>query len=177
VTITAAQGEATGEEATQDVFVERLLPLVPTAHRLAYGMLHDVHEAEDAVQEAIFKAWRAFGRLRTDSNVGAWFLKIVANQCRQQRRSRWWTVLRQAEPPDAAAADPGMSMEDADELRRALARLPHDQRLAVVLRYYLDLPFEEVGRVLGVSTQAAKSRVHRVLGRLRLELEEVLDDA
>ncbi len=175
MTITAAQDEAAGEEAVQDVFVERLRPLLPTAHRLAYGMLHDVHEAEDAVQEAIFKAWRAFGRMRTE-NVRAWFLKIVANQCRQQRRSRWWTVLRQAEPPVGAAADSGMPMEDANELRRALAGLPHDQRLAVVLRYYLDLPFEEVGRVLGVSTQAAKSRVHRVLGRLRLELEEVLHD-
>jgi RNA polymerase sigma-70 factor (ECF subfamily) len=167
----------TGEEAVSDVIVERLRPLLPTAYRLAYGILHDAQEAEDAVQEAIFKAWRAADRLHRDSNVRPWFLKIVANQCRQQRRNRWWAVLRQAEPPDVVAAGHGLPMEDADELRRALARLPHDQRLAVVLRYYLDLPYEEVGRVLGVSVPAAKSRVHRVLGRLRLDLEEVLDDA
>ena len=56
-------------------------------------------------------------------------------------------------------------------------RLPDDMRLAIVMRYYLDLPFDEVGSVLGVSGPAAKARVHRALVRLRVEIPEVSADA
>jgi RNA polymerase sigma-70 factor, ECF subfamily len=167
--------EAEDGDARRDCFVELLSPLLPRAHRLAYGLLRDRGEAEDAVQEAIFKAWRAFGRLRPDSAVEAWFLTIVSNQCRQQRRNRWWAVLKRAEMPGLASRDHATSSDDSADLRRALARLPHDQRLVLVLRYYLDLPLEEVGRVLGISEKAAKARVHRALARLRPEVGEVLD--
>jgi RNA polymerase sigma-70 factor (ECF subfamily) len=174
VTITSSPDAALERASAETAFFDLLRPLLPTAHRLAYGMLHDAHEAEDAVQEAILNAWRASGRLRADANVRAWFLKIVANQCRQHRRSRWWSVL-QADVPERVEPGSGVAAEDADELRGALARLPHDQRLAVVLHYYLDLPFAEVGRVLGISGQAARSRAHRAIVRLRLDYEEVGD--
>ena len=101
-----------------------------------------------------------------------WLLAIVANECRAVRRSRWWsvvswpgsTVVREAEADDGAA------------LRRAIKSLPHDQRLAIVLRYYLDLPFDEVGDVLRISTKAAKSRTYRALQRLRFDPEVIGDD-
>jgi RNA polymerase sigma factor (sigma-70 family) len=175
MTITISSSVGLDGRAAEHVFVDRLRPLLPLAHRLAHGMLHDPHEAEDAVQEAILNAWRAFGQLRSDSNARAWFLKIVANQCRQRRRNRWWSVLRQADLPDEVDPGPGVALEDADELRRSLARLPHDQRLVVMLHFYLDLPFDEVGRVLGITGQAARSRAHRAIRRLRLDFEEVID--
>ena len=167
----AAQWVGPGEE-----FVGRLLPLLPLAHRLAYGMLSDPDDAEDAVQEASLKAWRAFGQLRPDSDVKPWFLTIVANQCRSQRRNRWRSVVRRADLPVVVSDDPTAGSGDALELRRALGRLSHQQRLLLVLRYYLDLSFEEVGRTVGCSSKAAKSRVHRALVRLRIEVGEVLDD-
>jgi DNA-directed RNA polymerase specialized sigma24 family protein len=55
--------------------------------------------------------------------------------------------------------------------------LPADMKLAIVLRYYLDLEFDELGRVLGVSDKAAKARVHRALVRLRVDAGEMLNDA
>jgi RNA polymerase sigma-70 factor (ECF subfamily) len=128
------------------------------------------------VQEATFKAWRAYGRLREGSNARAWFLTIVANECKQRRRNRWWSILRSASPPEVEGA-PQATSESALDLRQALSRLPADMKLAIVLRYYLDLPFEEVGRVLKVSDKAARARVHRALARLRVEIPEVLEDA
>ena len=71
---------------------------------------------------------------------------------------------------DSAAAGLG---EDAIDLRSALNRLPSEMKLALVLRYYLDLPFAEVGRVLHVSEKAAKARVHRALARLRIDVPEI----
>jgi RNA polymerase sigma factor (sigma-70 family) len=69
------------------------------------------------------------------------------------------------EPPEA----PGRSVDIAAalDLRRALRRLGHDERLVVVLRYYLDMPFEEIATTLGISTKAARNRVERAVRRLR----------
>lgn len=163
-------------EANQDrPFADLVAPLVPAAQRLAYGMLQNAHDSEDAVQEATFKAWRAFPRLREHSNIRAWFLTIVANECRQRRRNRWWSILKLGAPVVEEPSHSG-SDEDAMDLRRALNRLPADMKLAVVLRYYLDLPFDEVGRVFGVNSNAARARVHRALVRLRVEVPEMLSD-
>ena len=170
-----ALGAVAGAEGDQ-AFADLVGPLVPSAQRLAFGMLQNPHECEDAVQEATFKAWRALPRLRDESNLRAWFLKIVANECRQRRRNRWWSVVkfgsRDDEPQPVAGDD-----EAVLDLRRAVSRLPVEMRLAIVLRYYMDLPFDEVGRVLGVSGPAAKARVHRALVKLRVEVPEVTEHA
>lgn len=160
----------------QGAFVLLVEPLLPGAYRLAVGMLQSDSEAEDAVQEAVFKAWKHFARFRRDADLKPWLFTIVANECRQQRRSRWWNVLKGSDhlegqvdrnrPFDLAAAD----------LRLALYRLPHDQRLVLVLRYYLDLSFSEVAQTLGISAKAAKSRTYRALDRLRLSPEVLPDE-
>ena len=75
-------------------FADLLRPEYRTALRLACGLLQDVDEAEDAVQEAAFTAWRRIGNLREGSSLRPWFLGIVANQCRSVKRSRWWSVTK-----------------------------------------------------------------------------------
>ena len=95
---------------------------------------------------------------------------------RQLRRNRWWSVLKRSELPERVG-ETSPSRDAATDLRMALGRLPHRHRLVLVLRYYVDLPFDEIGRTLGISTVAAKARVHRALGRLRAEVPEDLNDA
>src|ERR1700730_7021511 len=150
-------------------FLDLLLPLLPASQRLAHAMLQNAHDAEDAVQEATFKAWRAGSRFRGGSELRPWFLTIVANECRQRRRNRWWSVSKMADLPEIVSPGPEAD-GDAAELRSALGRLPASMRLTLVLRYYLDLPFEEIGRMLSCSPQAAKSRTHRALAKLRVEV-------
>jgi len=145
-------------------FAELLRPEYRTAFRLAHGLLQDVDEAEDVVQEAAFAAWRRIGNLREGSTLRPWFLGIVANQCRSVKRSRWWSVAK-AEPPDAEA--PSTDIAASIDLRRALRRLRHDERLVLVLRYYLDMPFEEIATTLGITPKAARTRVERAVHRLR----------
>lgn len=146
-------------------FALLLDPLWEPAYRLAYTMLRDRQNAEDAVQESALKAWRAANRLREDtSELRPWFLTIVANQCRSMRRNRWWTISRVAEP-QRTGASPAIS-DDQLDLRRALANLNARDREVLALRYYLDLQVDEVARILGISVAAAKSRLHRALRAL-----------
>ena len=158
-----------------DSFAVLIDPLLPPAFRLAAVMLSDRMAAEDAVQEAAVKAWRKVGQLRGDeSSLRPWFLSIVANECRMTRRRRWWSVVKMADVEAQRRTD-DLSPEASSDLRRAVGRLSLDERLPLVLYFYLDLPLDEVARTLHVSPAAAKSRIYRAAKRLRadLTLEEV----
>ena len=96
-------------------------PLIPAAQRLAYAMLQNADDCEDAVQEATFKAWLAWPRLREGSDLRAWFLTIVANEWRQRRRNRWWSIVKLAAPV-TEAPPPAELDEAALDLRKTLGR-------------------------------------------------------
>jgi RNA polymerase sigma factor (sigma-70 family) len=154
-------------------FAVLIEPLLDPAYRLAAVMLADRSSAEDAVQEASIKAWRKLRQLRGDSkSLRPWFLSIVANECRMARRQRWRSVLKLADIPSSA---PGREQIPTSDLHGALLKLSPDERLPLVLHFYLDLPIDEVARALHVSPAAAKSRIYRAAKRLRsdLTLEEV----
>jgi RNA polymerase sigma-70 factor (ECF subfamily) len=156
-----------------DSFAALIEPLLDPAYRLAAVMLADRSSAEDAVQEASIKAWRKLRQLRGDlKSLRPWFLSIVANECRMARRQRWWSVLKLAEIP-TSESDPEAG--GGSDLHRALLKLSPEERLPLVLHFYLDLPLGEVASAMRVSPAAAKSRIYRAAKRLRsdLTLEEV----
>src|SRR5690348_9902043 len=147
----------TSERAREADFDTLVGPHLEAGYRTALAILRDPDEARDAVQEASFKAWRRLGQLRDGGSSRGWFLAIVANQCRSTRRGRWWSVLRVPEVQGGSAEfDAGRT-----DLGRALARLRPDDRLPLFLHFYLDMPLEEVGAVLGLSAAGAKTRVYR----------------
>ena len=171
--IGAVAGDATREAfpASPDAFSAQLESVLDAAYRLATVMLRDRSAAEDAVQEAALKAWRKHEQLHGGAEgFRAWFLSIVANECRMARRTRWWHVVRFADPPEQAAPVDEMAVTSSD-LRDAVLRLDPGDRAALFCFFYLDLPMEEVARVLGVSPSAARSRVYRAARRLKPELE------
>ena len=141
------------------------MPLLLPAYRLAVAMVADPTLAEDLVQDAALRAWGRRSTRRPGSELRPWFLAIVANRCRDARRSRWRQVLPMAAIPEPSAPDGNAGINI--DLCRALKRLPLKGRLAVVLRFYLDLPYEEVAAVLGCSVNAAKLRVSRSAAALR----------
>jgi RNA polymerase sigma-70 factor (ECF subfamily) len=142
-------------------------PHLDAGYRTALAILQNPDEAHDAVQESALKAWRKLHQLREGSPARPWFLAIVANHCRSERRKHWWSVVR---VPELARADQEFQTDNVD-IDRALATLPRDDRLALFLYFYLDLPLEEVGAVLGVSPGGAKTRVYRAAKKLRPGLE------
>jgi RNA polymerase sigma factor (sigma-70 family) len=148
-------------------------PLIDPAFRLAYGMLHDRQAAEDAVQEGAVRAWRKLNHLRPGTEMRPWFLAIVANQCRNIARGRWWSVLR----IDLSLGLPGADFEDAfvrgADVRAALRRLSPEHREVLVLHYYLDLPLDEVAAIAGIPIGTAKSRINRGVAAMRPFFEQM----
>jgi RNA polymerase sigma-70 factor, ECF subfamily len=147
-------------------------PLIEPGYRLAFGMLHDREAAEDAVQEATFKAWMRLENVRPGWSMRPWYFAIVANQCRSLRRTRWWSVLKVATPWKAISSPEDQVVRGAD-VRRALRSLPTDRLEVLILHYYLDLSLEEVAAVVGAPIGTVKSRMHRALEQLRPQVDRV----
>jgi RNA polymerase sigma-70 factor (ECF subfamily) len=154
-----------GDEAA---FTTLLRPLLEPAYRLAAGMLQDRQLAEDAVQEAAVKAWRKIHQLREGTEMRPWFLGIVANECRTTRRGRWWGVLK-TETERRGAEAPDEQVVRGVDLRNALKRLGPEQRLVVVLYFYLDLPLQEIATITSTSFSGVRGRLYRGIRELRAD--------
>jgi RNA polymerase sigma-70 factor, ECF subfamily len=134
-------------------------------HRLyaiARRILRDGYAAEDAVQDALVRAWRDLRALRDPDRFDAWLHRLLVNACLDhvQRRKR-----RSVEVP-GLDLDPGTvddrlgQLIDRDELERAFLQLPVGQRAALVLTYYVGLSAPEVGAILGIPAGTVASRLH-----------------
>ena len=155
------------------------------AFRTAYVIARLAPDAEEAAQDAFVKAYRALGRFRSGAPFRPWLLRIVANEARNRRRAggrEQRLALRAAAegPSGDAAPSPEAAVlrgEGRAALLAAVERLPEEQRLAVVCRYFLDLSEEETAVTLGCRRGTVKSRLARGLERLRVEMEGERADA
>ena len=128
-------------------------------------------EAADAVQDAVVSALRAAASYRGDARVGTWLHRIVVNACLDRLRRR--AVRPTGELPLSEPAAPGDALADRDtalDVRAALAELPLEQRLAIVLVDLSGLPVEEAAAVLDVPVGTVKSRCSRGRARLAISL-------
>ena len=145
------------------------------AMRTAWLVTRNAAEAEDAVQEAFVKAYRALRRFREGAAFRPWLLAIVANEARNRRRSvaradRLTLRVAEVRPSGDAAPSPEAAAllgEERTLLVEALNTLRDEDRLVVGYRYLLGLSEAETAEALGVPKGTVKSRLARSLGRLR----------
>ena len=145
------------------------------AFRIAYLVVGNAAEAEDAAQDAFVKAYRALHRFRSGEPLRPWLLKIVANEARNRRRAstrRDALTLRATAESSSGEAAPSpeaalLASEQRKALLTAVEALPDPQRLVIACRYFLDLSEEETAEVLGIRRGTVKSRTARALDRLR----------
>ena len=147
-------------------------------------LVRDRDLAEDLTQDVFVRAYRAFGRLRPDSNHRAWLFKIATNcaytALRRGRRQAGRAVPLDDETRQIPAADPSpetwvVAGEALDRVRQAIAGLPIKQRMAIVLRYVQELDYATIAQALGCSQDSARANVYQALRRLRREFSEESD--
>jgi RNA polymerase sigma-70 factor (ECF subfamily) len=167
-----------GDLGAYEVLVARY---TAAAHRTAY-LLGAGHEAEDVVQEAFVKAFRALPSFRDGATFRPWLLRIVANETRNLVRSRerrgaleLRVVHREVVDHDGPESE-AVAGETRAVLLDAVRALPERNRLVVICRYFLDLSETETAQVLGWPRGSVKSRLSRALDRLRPALVERLEE-
>ena len=144
---------------------------------IAYRLLQDPLEAEDAAQEVFLKVYQHAERYEPKASVSAWLSRITANHCLNVLRQR-----RPLESLDQEAApelpDPGASplelLEQQDlgqRLAGLLAALPENQRRALVLKQFADLSYQEIGEILKISPQAVDCLIKRARQTLKKALK------
>jgi RNA polymerase sigma-70 factor (ECF subfamily) len=147
------------------------------AFRLAYFIAGQREDAEDACQEAFLRAYRSLHRFRADAPFKNWILKIVANEAHDRRSAaKRGGDHVQLLPHDLISEPDGVAGKAlATEARRQLLAawsvLAEQDRVVIACRYFLDLSERDTAELLSVPDGTIKSRLHRALGRLKLNLE------
>jgi RNA polymerase sigma-70 factor (ECF subfamily) len=156
------------ESARPTLFLDGAGPILDRSYRLAGLLLGNATEAEDAVQDALVAAWQGFDRLRETDRFAAWFDRILVNGCRDRLRRRGTVRFIPIDASiDPAGGDPFRELIERDTLMAGIDRLTADERIVIVLRFWADLPLDEIADRLGWPLGTVKSRLHRAIVRLR----------
>jgi RNA polymerase sigma-70 factor (ECF subfamily) len=148
---------------------------------VALRMLGNRAEAEDVAQEAFVRAHRALGAFRGDAKLSTWLYAITSRLCLNRLASGERRMARQGEDALLRLSDAGPRPDAALERReletalgRAIAELPEDRRIVVVLRDLEGLSYEEIAQVLELELGTVRSRLHRARAELKQKLERFL---
>ncbi len=169
---------ARAQDGDVDAFTAVVTFYYPRCLRFATQMLGVREDAEEAVQDAFLRAYRALPRYEHRERFAAWLYRILANRCRtaalrRQRRERLVIPIDASARVEAAAADrQNLTAAPIEDVERALHEVPADQREAFLLRHVEDLSYEEMSVVTGAGVSALKMRVKRACDRLRAVLKE-----
>ncbi len=175
--------------------MEALRELIETHQHRVIGtvakMLGDDSDAEDIAQQVFIRLWKSAGRYEPTAKFTTWLFKItrnlVFNELRRRKRHPATSLDR---PLDASEPERTLQIADSsvkapdttlldDEMQAAIQRaideLPETQRMAIVLRRYEDISYEEIGEILDLSVPAVKSVLFRARTELREKLKQYLD--
>jgi RNA polymerase sigma-70 factor, ECF subfamily len=167
-----------GEPYAFSVLVERFGEEI---YRYAWHLARNQVDADDLYQETLLKAFRAYTRLPADANHRAWLYKIASNtfisDLRKRGRDQPMTEMMEYQLADPTP-DPVSGIDARDlltEVERFVTELPPKQRMALVLRKYQNLGYDQIASALNSSEAAARANVHEALRKLRLQFADRLE--
>jgi RNA polymerase sigma-70 factor (ECF subfamily) len=149
-------------------------------YNLTYRMLGDVDEAEDAAQETFLRAYTRLATYQPGRKFVNWLLSIASHHCidRLRRRVRAPQIsLDDPLPADTLASEGSRpdhlvdKKQEREQVRRVLEGLPPDYRVAIILRYWYDMSYEEIASTTGSTESAIKSRLHRARQMMAAQLQ------
>jgi RNA polymerase sigma-70 factor (ECF subfamily) len=166
---TVRRAAAGNEAAYVRLEHEHYAPMV----RAAYVITGDAELAREATQIAWTKAWHRLGSLHQPDRVRSWLVAIAANEARQLIRGEYRRAVHETAAPqdDPDRSDPAWRIELMD-LKRAVRRLPPDEQSLLSMRFAAGLDSSQIGEQSGMSASGVRSRIARILERLRIDLDD-----
>jgi RNA polymerase sigma-70 factor (ECF subfamily) len=141
-------------------------------YAVARLILRSTDLAEDAVQEALVRAWQQLPSLHDPDRFDAWLYRLVVNACADQgRQLRRWSQQVRPISLESSVSDETGSVADRDQLERAFTRLKPEQRAVVVLHHYSGFSATEIAQILGIPDGTARSRLHYATEAMRAALQ------
>lgn len=156
-------------DGDRDAFAQLAEPRLDRLFATACLILRDRGRAEDAVQDALVRAWRDLRSLRDPGRIDAWLRRLTVNACRDEsrRQRRHESNVRLLPDHDRPTVDETGQLADSDALEQGLRALSVDHRAVIVHHYFLDLSLPEMADSLGIPLGTAKSRLHHARRSLR----------
>jgi RNA polymerase sigma-70 factor (ECF subfamily) len=162
----------------QFAFGELVTRYQSAVYNMAYRMLGDPTEAEDAAQEVFVRAWNQLHTFQLDRRFSTWLLSIASHYSidllrRRKPQAPLDDVALFVQSDDPEPEELALKSEQSDMVRQLLNTLPDKYRSVTVLRYYNDLSYDEIARVTGLTESAVKTQLHRARKMLAEELAQV----
>lgn len=170
-----------GEQDAIELLVQACHPLV---YRLALSILDDAQEAQDTAQEVSIRVVRGIPTYRREASFRTWLYAITLNVCRGRLRRRHrnqrltaalGAIIRVTGSTSLSPEDHVLQRERKGALLRIIRELPEEQRTALILRYYHELPIAEIADLLGVVERTVYVWLRKAFERLQAELEDQMD--
>ena len=143
-------------------FIARVEEIRSMLYRICCMQLYEPADSEDAIQEAIFNAWKKRYTLREPQYFNTWFVRILVNECHNIQKKH-----KKCQPLETVC-EVAEQTDFKEDLRLSLASLDQKLRICVLLHYIEGFSVREVSRILGISENAVKARLIR--GRKRLKI-------
>ena len=163
------EAAARGDHEAFEVLATAAADRVYAVARLILG---STDLADDAMQEALFRAWQQLPNLRDPDRFDAWLYRLVVNACNDQgRQLRRFSNQVRPFPLDVSISDDTGLVADRELLERGFSRLKPEHRAVVVLHYYSGFSAAEIARILGIPEGTARSRLHYAVEAMRAVLQ------
>ncbi len=158
-------------DGSEKEYIEYVTARIPALRRLAFLLAGDDHRADDLVQQTITTLFLKWRRASAAQHLDAYVRTMLVRSFVDERRLSWSRVRLFRHAPEPPPLEPG-AVEERLVVRAALARLPRRQQAVLVLRFFYDLPVDEVAATLGCTSGTVKSHTSRGLAALRRLLGE-----
>ena len=145
-------------------FSARVRLMTDRLWRISWSILRSGADADDALQEALLRAWKSVGRLKDETLFETWLTRILINECKR--------ILRKRRPDALADGMPESVQPDHRELYEAIGMLKKDLKLPLILYYMEGYPIRDIVRILRLSENNVKERLFRARKILKQELNE-----
>lgn len=140
--------------------------------RMCYVYLKDYHLAEDVTQETFIQVYNNYESFQQQSSIKTWIIRIAINLCKNQMRTKWFSVMREEEFPILSYAEDYDGIIDREQLITEIGNLRPKYREVVLLFYYQELSIREIAELLDKKESTIKVRLKRAREQLKQALKE-----